>query len=144
MLTKSYILLFFLISITFFFVHFLQDWVSIWPPIAALVIIIITKKTIIGLLLGSLIGTVLLSSGFLSFFEILFKEQLYPLFVNRWNVSLVFFVFLLGAFTEILERGGGFKILIDNLIQKNNKSKRSIEMSAFGLGIICFFDGLAI
>ena len=144
MLAKSYTLLFILISVTLIFVYYLQEWISIWPPVAALITILITKKTIIGLLLGSLIGTIFLSSGFLSFFEILFKEQLYPLIVNRWNISLILFAFLLGAFTEILERGGGFKILIEHLMsKKKNRSKRSIEMSAFGLGIICFFDGLA-
>ena len=120
-----------------------KKWLSLWPSLAALIAIFATKKTLPGLLLGSVIGACMLSSSFLHFFEVLFVDHLFLLTTNRWNIAVIIFTLLLGAFAELLERGGGFNALINRVVKRADKAPRSMQWFAFGLGLICFFDGLA-
>ena len=120
-----------------------KNWLSVWPSVAALIVIFVSKKTLPGLLLGSVIGASMLSSGFIHFFELLFIDHLFSLMMNRWNLSVILFTLLLGGFAELLERGGGVNALINRVLNRTEKAPRSIEWCAFGLGMICFFDGLA-
>jgi Na+/H+ antiporter NhaC len=120
-----------------------KKWLSLWPSLAALIVIFATKKTLPGLLLGSVIGVCMLSSSLLNFFEVFFVDHLFLLVSNRWNISVILFTFLLGAFAELLEQGGGFNALINRVVKRPNKAPRSMQWCAFGLGLICFFDGLA-
>ena len=115
---------------------------SVWPSVTALIVIFVSKKTLPGLLLGSVIGTSMLSSGFIHFFELFFIDHLFSLMTNRWNLSVILFTLLLGGFSEILERGG-VNALINRVLNRTEKEPRSIQWCAFGLGMICFFDGLA-
>lgn len=120
-----------------------KNWLSLWPSAAALIVIFISKKILPGLLLGSVIGASMLSSGFIHFFELLFIDHLFSLIANRWNLSIILFTLMLGGFAELLERGGGFNALINRVVKRAEKAPLSMQWCAFGLGMICFFDGLA-
>ena len=139
----SVLLMVCLLGISFGLDSFSRNWLSIWPSVAALIFIFVSKKTLPGLLLGSVIGASMLSTGFIDFCELLFIDHLFSLMNNRWNLSVILFTLLLGGFAELLERGGGFNVLINRVLNRTEKAPRSMQWCAFGLGMICFFDGLA-
>ena len=143
MSSTSGLLMIFLLSISFGLDASSRNWLSVWPSVAALIVIFVSKKTLPGLLLGSVIGASMLSSGFIHFLELLFIDHLFSLMTNRWNLSVILFTLLLAGFAELLERGGGFNALINRVLNRTDKSPRSMQWCAFGLGMICFFDGLA-
>ena len=83
----------------------------------------------------------MLSTGFIDFCELLFIDHLFSLMNNRWNLSVILFTLLLGGFAELLERGGGFNVLINRVLNRTEKAPRSMQWCAFGLGMICFSMG---
>ena len=82
---------------------------ALWPPVAALVVIIVTRHALIGLLAGGFAGAVLLAGGNpLTAFMDLFTAHLGPSLQSSWKIGAIVFTLILGGFAAILEAGGGF------------------------------------
>ena len=94
--SASGLLMIFLLSISLGLDASPRNWLSVWPSVAALIVIFVSKKTLPGLLLGSVIGASMLSSGFIHFLELFFIDHLFSLMTNRWNLSVILFTLLLG------------------------------------------------
>ncbi len=121
---------------------------ALWPPVAALVVIIATRHALIGLLAGGFAGAILLTGGnpLTAFFD-LFAAHLWPSLQSSWKLGAIVFTLVLGGFAAILEAGGGFAGLMRKVAGVDRESprdtSRNLEAGAAGLGILCFFDGLA-
>lgn len=121
---------------------------AIWPPVAALVVIIVTRHALIGLLAGGFTGAILLTGGnpLTAFFD-LFASHLWPSLQSSWKIGAIAFTLILGGFAAILEAGGGFAGLMRKVAgldrESSRDASRNLEGGAAGLGILCFFDGLA-
>jgi tetracycline resistance efflux pump len=117
---------------------------TLWPPVAALVVIISTRHALFGLLAGGFIGTLLLAGGNpWTALGDLFAGHLWPSLQSSWKIGAIAFTFILGGFAAILEAGGGFASLMRKAARSEKDSARNLEAGAAGLGILCFFDGLA-
>ncbi|MDF7799184.1 Na+/H+ antiporter NhaC family protein [Pontiellaceae bacterium B1224] len=119
-------------------------WIALWPSVVALASVFILSRTILGLLLGMGAGLVLLADGnpvmaLGSFFTV----HLLPVFSSTWNLSVLAFTLLLGGFAALLERGGGIQALMQKGLLSGSHSGKRVQWSAYMLGLICFFDGLA-
>jgi len=117
---------------------------ALWPPLVALVIIVLTKNARVGLLSGGLAGAILVQHGhpwaaYLS----LFSDHLVPSLQSPWKTGAIAFTLILGGFAAVLEAGGGLKALLQRLVSSQRHPARAVEMAAGGLGLLCFFDGLA-
>lgn len=140
---KKFLVLF-LWGLTWVFVA--TDWQiqALWPSILALVSVLLLRKVIGGLLIGGSAGAVLLSNGnpataFMAFFT----EHLIPSLQSGWNISVLIFTLLLGGFVALIEKGGGIQALTQRWLQSSNGLKKKVQWSAYALGLVCFFDGLA-
>jgi len=125
---------------------------ALWPPVAALVVIIVTRHALIGLLAGGFAGAILLTGGNpLTAFCDLFSTHLWSSLQSSWKIGAIVFTLILGGFAAILEAGGGFAGLLrkvtgggwDSPSDSPGDTSRNLEAGAAGLGILCFFDGLA-
>jgi tetracycline resistance efflux pump len=125
---------------------------ALWPPVAALVVIIVTRHALIGLLAGGFAGAILLNGGNpLTAFYDLFAAHLWPSLQSSWKLGAIVFTLVLGGFAAILEAGGGFAGLMRKVAGVDKESSKdtsrnlssNLEAGAAGLGILCFFDGLA-
>ena len=97
-----------------------------------------------GLLLGGLTGALLLESGNPAAAVLaLFRDHLAPALASTWNLSIVAFTLLLGGFAALIERGGGFQGLLKRWLENQRGAAERVQWSAFGMGLMCFFDGLA-
>ena len=117
---------------------------TIWPPLAALLVIATTRHALAGLLAGAFAGALMLAGGdpwqaYLG----LFADHLAPSLRSSWKVGAVAFTLVLGGFAAVLERGGGFAALVQRWVRPGPGAARRLETAATGLGLVCFFDGLA-
>ncbi len=119
-------------------------WTSLWPPVAALLVIIATRHALFGLLAGGLAGAVLLAGGNPATATwSLLSDHLAPSLHNSWKQGAIVFTFVLGGFAAVLEAGGGFRTLLLRVAGTGHDRARQMETAAASLGLLCFFDGLA-
>ena len=138
-------ILVFLLFITSFVLSQLDSpLLSVWPSVVALLSVLLLRKALPGLFIGAICGVILIAEGnpIHSLF-IFFYDVLSPALSSSWNLSILAFTLLLGGFSALLEKGGGFEIILKNWLSKTDNLSKKVEWSAFLLGIICFFDGLA-
>lgn len=120
------------------------SWKALWPSIVALISVFLLNRSITGLLTGASAGLILLANGnpFKAFVSG-FADHLIPVLQSSWNLSVLIFTLLLGGFVALLEKGGGIQALMRRWFSGKGNTKQHVQWGAFGLGLICFFDGLA-
>jgi Na+/H+ antiporter NhaC len=119
-------------------------WTRLWPPVAALLVIIITRHALFGLLAGGLAGAVLLSGGNPAAATwAMFADHLAPSLRDSWKQGAIVFTLVLGGFAAVLEAGGGVRSMLRRVTRPGGDRASQMETAAAGLGLLCFFDGLA-
>jgi Na+/H+ antiporter NhaC len=133
-----------LILVTFVLAANDSPWRSLWPPLVALTVIVLTHHALAGLLLGGLAGAILLSGGdpWAAYLSV-FADHLVPSLQSSWKTGALAFTLILGGFAAVLEAGGGLNALLRRLVKPGRAAGRQVELAAGGLGLLCFFDGLA-
>lgn len=115
-----------------------------WPALAALTAIVATRQAVSGLAAGVVGGCLVISGGDpLEALRISFTDHLFPALSGPWHVGALLFTLLLGAFAGLLEASGGFTSLLNRLLRDSNAPAKRVLGSVYGLGLLCFFDGLA-
>lgn len=119
-------------------------WCSLWPSLAALVIVLLSRSAFVGLLSGAVCGAVLLSGGSLvGALEQLILKQFWPIFGSSWKLSAILFTLILGGFVALVEAGGGLQGLVKRLLGSGRAPHKRMQFTVFGFGLLVFFDGLA-
>ena len=119
-------------------------WRSLWPSVAALSVVLLSRSALIGLLTGAICGAVLLSGGsVLGAVEQLVLQQFWPIFGSSWKLSAVLFTLILGGFVALVEAGGGLQGLVKRLLGDGRAPHQRMQSTVFGFGLLVFFDGLA-
>ncbi|MCV5689931.1 hypothetical protein OFN32_37550, partial [Escherichia coli] len=82
------------------------------PPIVALTLAILTRRVLVSLGVGIVLGAVLLNSWSISDTAGYVSSQVSSVFIedggiNTWNMSIVGFLILLGMTTALLTLSGG-------------------------------------
>jgi tetracycline resistance efflux pump len=124
----------------------MAEFIPLIPPLVALVLILITRQAALSLFAATIAGAFLLAgpSPILAI-RCLFADHLFPKIASSsWNLSAIIFTFTLGAFATLLEKGGGFTTILNRLLAKEGRDpKKKLLFGVYGLGLLCFFDGLA-
>ena len=130
--------------LTWIFAWFDFPILALWPSALALISVLLLRKVIGGLLLGGSAGAILLANGNpINAFFAFFTDHLIPSLQSGWNLSVLIFTLLLGGFVALIEKGGGIQALVRRWLNKSDSLKKRVQWSAYGLGLVCFFDGLA-
>lgn len=134
-----------IVFISTWFIGLLEaQWIALWPSVVALTAVFLLNRTITGLLLGAGAGAILLSNGNpLAVLVSLFSDHLLSVMQSTWNLSVVVFTLLLGGFAALIEKGGGLQALTETWLVNRKQSGKRVQWSAYLLGLVCFFDGLA-
>lgn len=118
--------------------------VALWPSLVALTTVVLLRRVLAGLMAGAAAGALLLNAGNpVTAFVALFGDHLLPALESSWKVGAILFTFTLGGFAALLERGGGFHGLVAGWLRKGRNADQRVLWGGFGLGLVCFFDGLA-
>ncbi|MFQ3671315.1 MAG: Na+/H+ antiporter NhaC family protein [Verrucomicrobiia bacterium] len=133
-----------LIPITWAWLASGSPWAALWPSIAALAAVLLTRRVISGLWLGAFCGALLLAHGnpLTAALDLPLRYAI-PALTDRWNVCVILFTLSMGGFVALLEAAGGMAALADRLTRLSAHPRRSAETGAALLGLACFYDGLA-
>jgi len=116
------------------------------PPLLAILLAFLTRRTILSLGLGVLIGGVIAVQGVGgvgAFFELIFGQILWHDILNdSFHLYILGFVLLLSSTVAVITRMGGIDGMVQSLV-RFAKSSRSVQAVAYFLGLGIFFDDYA-
>ncbi|MDG2149372.1 MAG: Na+/H+ antiporter NhaC family protein [Planctomycetota bacterium] len=123
---------------------------SLIPPLVAILVALIFRRTLLALFLGILSGSIFLAhdaglnwlpamgSGFVDVFRVYLWKEL----IDTFRIEIIGFVILLVAMVGVMARSGGVTGLI-NLLLGFAKTVRSTLLVTWGMGMLIFFDDYA-
>jgi Na+/H+ antiporter NhaC len=125
-------------------------WLSIIPPLIAILCALIFKEVFSALFIGLFSGTFIIymysgASVIGGFFMALFAvvdNYILNAVSDKSHVSIIIFIVLIGGMVYIITKNGGMQGVI-NYLAKHAKSTRSGMMVTWLLGITIFFDNYA-
>ena len=128
----------------------LPDRTSLVPPLLAILVALVLRKTLMALFLGILAGAVLLAhQGGAGWFAaawqgLLDVPRVYLLkeLVDTFRVEIIGFVIALVAMVGVMSRAGGVQGLIQ-LLLGFARTVRSTLFVTWGMGVLIFFDDYA-
>ncbi len=129
-------------------VYRISKWLSLLPPIIAVVLAIWFRNIILALLVSVFSGAVILAHGnlFLGFVHTLdtfvIHEIVEPGDPDNSHMMIILFTMFLGAMVGVMSLGGGTAALVTKLAQYATKREHSQLMTWF-LGLVVFFDDYA-
>ena len=127
-------------------VLFLPDWVQLlWPAFTALVLVFTTRRAALSLGIASLVALIVLwrvdRASFLSWFS--GDGGLLGTLTSPWHAYALIFTLLLGAMSAVIEKSGGLSRFLQRTTNITERARRRFLKTVLGLGLLCFFDGLA-
>lgn len=123
-------------------------WLSILPPLLAILFAIVFKEVISSLFIGILSGVFLHihfmfpEKNLLSGFFLSITDYLIPSIADPDHVSVIVFSLLIGGTVAVISRNGGMVGMVKH-ISRYAKTPRSAQMVSWVLGVVIFFDDYA-
>ena len=114
-------------------------WLSILPPIIAILLAILTKDVVFSLLLGALSGTLIYTllaglNPFIGPIEVLFRATMEGI-----DVYIILFICLLGALVQVIANSGA-SAAYGRWGSTRLKTRRSTLLATSVLGVLIFID----
>jgi Na+/H+ antiporter NhaC len=114
-------------------------WLSLVPPIVAIVLCFVTREVLPSLFIGVFIGALILKdlNPVLAIADtaIIVRDNL----ADTWNATVFLFDFIVGGMVGLLYYSGG-AVGFAKFLAKRIKSRRGIELASSALGMLVFFD----
>ena len=118
---------------------FNAGWLSILPPVIAIVLALVTKEVFSSLMLGILTGTLIYSVGMGLNPVIGTVETAFTTMANAMDVYIIIFCFLLGGLVYVVSMAGGSKAY-GRWATTKIRSRRSALLATSALGVLIFVD----
>ncbi len=121
-------------------------WLSILPPLIAIVLALVFKEVIVSLFMGIWAGAFIVSGmriGYLfsSFLEVV-QRYIVAALNDSGHLSVIIFSLLIGGMVAIISRNGGMAGVVVSL-SKYARTPRSTQFITWLLGVAIFFDDYA-
>ena len=114
-------------------------WLSLIPPILAIVLAVVLRQVIPALLAGIWLGAWIFYGGpFVGFLRTL-DTYLVGALTDRDHISIILFSALLGGMVGVMSRSGGTRGLVDALSPYATNTRRG-QVITWLLGLLIFFD----
>jgi Na+/H+ antiporter NhaC len=130
-------------------IHPIPLWLSIIPPLIAIILALLFKEVFSAIFLGIFTGTSIIAIykygniflGLLyGFLDI--PKYLTDVLTDSDHISIIIFSMLIGGTVNIVSKNGGMKSIINKLSRKAN-NRKSAQLITVIMGIIIFFDDYA-
>lgn len=124
-------------------IRVILGWLSILPPIIAIVLALLTREVIISLFVGIWFGATLVYdfNPIIGFLRALDKYLLNAL-ADPGHAAIVIFSCSLGGMVGVINRTGGMQGVV-KLISNMVKGPRSAQFATWVMGVLIFFDDYA-
>ncbi|HMO13829.1 MAG TPA: Na+/H+ antiporter NhaC family protein [Pirellulaceae bacterium] len=129
-------------------------WVSVIPPLLAIFLAIITRRVLISLFFGILVGCGMLAGTngvmnlaelgewFIRSVNILCETILWAIIISEDKQRILWFVVFMGAMVGVIHRTGGMLGIVD-LLTPLTRTRVGGQVVTWFLGLIVFFDDYA-
>jgi len=116
-------------------------FLSLVPPLLAIILAVYTRQVYLSLFAGIVVGTTVLADGHLLKGIADAIEACVLVFKDAGNTRVIIFVVLVGALIALLQRSGGIEGFTTFVSQKGIvRGKRSVELTAFIIGVVIFIE----
>ena len=114
-------------------------WLSLAPPLAAIVLAIATRRILLSLLAGIFFGALVMARGdlWLALDQTL-ETHLWRTFVDEGKLRVFSFTLLMGAMVGVINRSGGMRGLVA-IVTPWAKTRMRGQLSVWILGLLIFF-----
>jgi Na+/H+ antiporter NhaC len=121
----------------------LPGWLSILPPLVAIVLSVVTRQVLVALLAGIWAGvTLVYDYNPLAALLRMFDTNLLNALAEPSHQSILIFTVALGGMVGVVGRTGGAKALVQ-LLTRRARTRRSGLVSTWLMGVVVFFDDYA-
>lgn len=119
-------------------------FLSLLPPVIALVLAFTTKQVALSLFIGIFFGRFIINDGSLFIALGNTLDGILNVFNSTGNVKTFIFTLFMGSIIVLIQASGGVEGFIEYLTVKTKtiKNKETAMMLGYILGILIFFDGL--
>ena len=118
-------------------------WLSLAPPVVAIMLAIATRRAVLSLVAGIFCGALLTTGGNVT--QAIFdtcEVHLWPTFIDPDKLRVFSFTLLMGAMIGVIGKSGGMQGLI-GLISPFAKTRHGGQLTTWLLGLVVFFDDYA-
>ena len=116
---------------------------SLLPPIAAIVLAIVTRRAALSLFLGVVVGAFILARGNpLEAVPQLLETHLWSVGTSDGRLRVFAFTLMMGAMVSVMGRSGGMQGLV-NAVMPLARTRRRGQLVGWALGLVVFFDDYA-
>lgn len=116
---------------------------SLFPPIIAIGLALITKEVysslFVGIVSGGIIYAAATGTGFEGTFRTVVQDGLISNLSNAYNVGILVFLVVLGIIVVLMNKAGGSRAY-GEWAAAHIKSRRGVALSTFFLGVLIFVD----
>nr|WP_321453371.1 Na+/H+ antiporter NhaC family protein [uncultured Carboxylicivirga sp.] len=125
-------------------------WLSILPPLIAIIMALITKEVFSSLFVGLLFGTatifkyagtnffIAIGKGIFAIIDTYLMEAL----LDPGHISIIIFSMLIGGMVTLISLNGGMKGIV-NILSRYANNRRSGQFITYLMGLVIFFDDYA-
>ena len=123
-------------------------WMSLLPPLIAIVLALVFKEVIFSMVSGIFVGGAILgfyAQGFIGIFSGFFKvidTYIIQALNDSGHLSVVVFSIIIGGVVAIISRNGGMQGIVNSIIKYANNARNG-QLATYFLGIAIFFDDYA-
>ena len=124
----------------------IPGWVSILPPLLAILIALIIRNVIPALFLGLWFGAMAvngfsITGAFTGMFDA-FQVYLLTALFDEGRLSIILFSFMIGGMVGIISKNGGMQGVVDRIVPLAGSPKKGQAATGL-LGLVVFFDDFA-
>jgi len=118
-------------------------WLSLLPPIVAIVLAIATRRIVLSLVLGIFAGALLMAGGnpLVAIYHT-WETHLWRTLIDSGKLRVFSFTILMGAMIGVITRSGGMRGLIE-LVEPYASNRRRGQLATWLMGLLIFFDDYA-
>lgn len=118
-------------------------WLSVLPPVAAIVLAIATRRVLFSLLAGIFVGSLVLCQwNPIAALEQMLADHLWATLLDPNKLSVFVFTMLMGVMVGVVNRAAGMKGLVE-LVTPLARNRRRGQLVTWFLGLFVFFDDYA-
>ena len=117
-------------------------WLSLLPPIVAVVMAIRSRNVILSLFCGGFVGTMIFCTGnpFLAV-KSMIGDYFFVQLTDSYNAGVIVLVIFIGGFIKLMEKSGGAQAF-SKFVYRFVNTKLKAQMCAWAGGILIFFSDL--
>ena len=123
-----------------------NSWLSLLPPLLAILLALVFKEVVISLFLGSWLGVWIVGGfSFKGVFSSLFTlgdTYLLDVLKDGSHISVILFTLFIGGTVSIIYRSGGMSGVVDRISSFASSARRT-QFATWLMGLVIFFDDYA-